>query len=85
MTGFVVVLVPIIAGGVSYLAWVSSAVGNTSRLPEPPPTEAEILQARLDLLEVQSGVDVALATQEQHQASARIKEAIAAAMEDGQS
>jgi hypothetical protein len=48
---------------------------------EPPPTEEELLQARLDLQRIERDVDVTLAREEARRHGQRTKEAIAEALE----
>jgi len=81
VTGLVVVLVTIIAVGIGRLAWLSSTPTEIPTIP--PPTEAELLQARLDLLRVRRGVDVALAAHEARREAELTKQAIAEALENG--
>lgn len=79
----IVVLVVLIACGIGYLVYASSQPG-WSEPPEPPPTEEELLQARLDLHRIERGVDVTLAREEAHRHGQRTKEAIAEALENEQ-
>lgn len=79
----VVVLVLIIAAAIGYLVWVSSKQ-DWAEPTESPPTEEELLQARLDIAKVEKGIDLALSKQETRMASARTKEAIAEALVDEQ-
>ena len=82
MAGFVVVVL-IISCLVGYLVWVSSAPDSAAHsFHEQPPTEAELLQARLDLHRIERGVDIALAKQEQRREAERVKQAIAEALRD---
>ncbi len=80
MTGLIVVLVLIIAVGIGRLVWLSSTPVEIPN--DPPPTEAELLQARLDLHRVQRGVDTALATQEARREAELTKQAVADALQD---
>lgn len=76
-----VILTLIICGVGGYLLWASSQPDNGGKFThEPPPSEAELLQARLDLHRIERGVDVALAKQEQRREAERVKQAIAKAL-----
>lgn len=77
----IVVLVVVIAVAIGYLVWLSCSPFQVEET-EPPPTEDELLQARLDLHKIERGVDLALAKQESRMASARTKEAIAEALDN---
>jgi hypothetical protein len=76
----VVVLTVLIACGIGYLVYTSSQP-DWSEPTEPPPTEAELLQARLDLHKVERGTDLALAKQEIRREAERTKQAIAEALD----
>jgi hypothetical protein len=80
MTAFVVILVLLIVGGIGYLVYVSSEAQVIER--EPPPSVEELLQARLDLHQIERGVDLSLSKQEAQMAAERTKQAIADAMDD---
>jgi hypothetical protein len=79
MVVLLVVLVVIFLGLVGYLIYASYGIDGYRA--EPPPTEEELLQARLDIAKAEKGIDLALSKQESRQASARTKEAIADALE----
>ena len=81
MAGLIIVLILIITVLVGYLMLASSATGVIR--PERPPTEEELLQARLDLHRVERGVDLALAKQDQRREAERVKEAIAETLGGG--
>lgn len=81
MSGLGVVLVVAIALGIGRLVYISS--GSEPSTVEPAPTEAELLQARLDLLRIERGVDISLAREEARREGLRTKEAIAEALENG--
>lgn len=84
VTGLVIALVLGIAACIGYLVWVSTTPDEIGgKTEEPPPTEAELLQARLDLHRVERGVDLALAKQDQRREAERVKEAIAEALGGG--
>jgi len=76
----VVVLVLIGAAVIGLLVWVGSKSGTVAA--EPPPTEAELLQARLDLHRIERGVDQILAREEAHRRGQQTKDAIAEALKD---
>jgi hypothetical protein len=76
----VVVLVLVLAAVIGYLVWLSCTPVEIKS--EPPPTEEELLQARLDLHRIERGVDVTLAREEAHRHGQRTKEAISEALED---
>jgi len=80
MTGLVIGLVLFVCCLIGYLVWVSSEADGTPS--EPPPTEAELLQARLDLHRIDRGIDLVLARQEQRREAERTKQAIADALEN---
>lgn len=82
MPGWIVVVILIVLLIVGYRAWEKRRWPDSS-VSEPPPTEAELLQARLDLLRIERGVDVALAKQDARREAQRTKDAIAEALEDG--
>ena len=75
-----VFLVLLICGFVAYLLWISSRSEDIAT--EPPPTEEELLQARLDLHRIDRGVDLALSKQETRREAERTKLAIAEALDD---
>lgn len=77
----IIVLVLIIACGIGYLVYRSSQP-DWAEPPEPPPTEAELLQARVDLHRIERGVDIPLAREEAHRNGQRTKDAIADALEN---
>lgn len=66
-------------GFIGYLVWISSEPDATTT--EPPPTEAELLQARLDLHRIDRGIDLVLAKQEQRREAERTKQAIVDALD----
>ena len=72
----------IIAAGLVYRIWVRSPA--RPRPSGPPPSDAELLQARLDIYRVQRGVDASLAGHEAHREAELTKQAIAEALK-GQS
>lgn len=78
----IVVLIVLAACFIGYLVYISSQP-DWQEPSEPPPTEEELLQARLEIAKAERGVDLALAKQESRMASVRTKEAIAEALEDG--
>ena len=82
MMGLVVVAVLIAALVIGYLAYISSQPEAAES--EPPPTEAELLQARLDLHRIERDVDLSLSKQETRMAAERTKQAIAEALERNQ-
>jgi flagellar basal body-associated protein FliL len=82
VTALVVVLVLIVVGLVGYMVYASSQPDTFAS--DPPPTEEELLLARLDIAKVEKGIDLALSKQETRMASARTKEAIAEALEGEQ-
>jgi hypothetical protein len=73
--GLVVVAVLLAALAIGYLAYISSQPGATES--EPPPTEGELVQARVDLYRVERSVDAALGKHEARLAAERTKQAIA--------
>ncbi len=78
MVGLIIVLVVIVAGLVGYMVWAGSTPKpGTSSLDDRPPTDEEVLQARLDLHRVQRRLDVRLAQHEQRQAADRLRREIA--------
>ncbi len=77
MTGLVIVLVLICVGLVGYM--VRESMKQDGYAAEPPPTDEELLQARLDLLKIERGIDLTLAKQESRRYAQRTKEAIAEA------
>jgi hypothetical protein len=79
VASLVVVLILLFAGLVGYMVYASSQPDAFAN--QPPPTEEELLQARLEIAKVEKGIDLALAKQETRMASARTKEAIADALE----
>lgn len=82
--GVVLVLLAIL-GILAYLIWTSQQQDSVrTELEEVPPTEAELLQARLDLHRIDRGVDLTLAKQEQRREAERVKQAIVDAL-DGDS
>jgi hypothetical protein len=78
----IVVLVLLISCGIGYLVYKGSQP-DWVQPSEPPPTEEELLQARLDLHRIERATDVTLAREEAHRHGQRTKEAIAEALEDG--
>jgi hypothetical protein len=76
----IVVLVVVMSLVIGYLVWISSQ--PDAYASEPPPTEAELLQARLDLHRVERGVDLSLAKHESRHAAEQTKQAIADALGD---
>jgi hypothetical protein len=78
MTGFIVITVLIAAAILAYKVWA----GTEAPPVELPPTETELLQARLDIHRVSRGVDASLAGSEAHQEAERTKQAIADALDD---
>lgn len=78
MTAFWIVVVLIIACGIGYLVWASTEAPPVER----PPTDAELMQARLDIYRVSRGVDTALAGQDARREAELTKQAIADALDD---
>jgi hypothetical protein len=77
----IVVLVVVIACAIGYLVYRSSQP-DWVEPKEPPPSEAELLQARLDLHRIERGVDVTLAREEAHRLGEQTKQSIADALDD---
>jgi hypothetical protein len=75
-----VVLVLIFVGLVGYMVYAS--YGMDGPPPGPPPTEEELLQARLDIHRIERGFDLKLARQDSRRAAAETKRAIADALDD---
>jgi hypothetical protein len=78
----VVVLIVALAIGIGWLVYVSSTP-DWAEPTEPEPTEAELLQARLDLHHIERAVDLNLAKEEAQRHGQRTKEAIAEALDNG--
>jgi hypothetical protein len=74
----IVLLVLMVAAVIGYLVWSNTEVPPVG----PPPTEAELMQARLDIYRVSRGVDASLAGQEACREAERTKQAIADALDD---
>jgi hypothetical protein len=74
MEGVAIILALLLAGLVGYKIWAS--VEPYEYTNEPPPTEEELLQARLEILKVEKVVDVALAKQDHRREFDRIRQAL---------
>lgn len=75
----IVVAVLVLACLIGYMIWASTEMPPVG----PPPTDAELFQARLDIHRVSRGVDATLAGQEARREADLTKQAIADAL-DGQ-
>lgn len=78
MTAFWVVVVLIIVCGIGYMVWAGTEVPPVG----PPPTDAELMQARLDIYRVSRGIDASLAGHEAQREAELTKQAIADALDD---
>jgi hypothetical protein len=74
----IVVLALILVAVIGYIIWANTEVPPI----EAPPTDAELMQARLDIYRISRCVDVTLAGQEAHREAERTKQAIADALDD---
>ena len=78
MTAAIVISVLVLACLIGYMIWLNTEVPPVER----PPTDAELLQARLDIHRVRRGIDVSLAGQEARREAELTKRAIADALDD---
>jgi hypothetical protein len=74
-----VVLVALGVLVIGYLAWVRSRSEPPAET-DAPPTDTELMQARLDLQRIERGVDLTLAREEARREGQRTKDAIAEAL-----